>query len=152
MSALALAEPVQAHVDPLATFKLRAQARAMLWAVGGMHLHEAIDGLQADAERDGLIDQVGQDAVQQILADVFEGERLLAEPAPTVPEQTRTAPTRRTEALQVTIDALREAGRPKEAIQWIARTREKAGCSNASSASTRSRRASSKPFAVARRR
>jgi hypothetical protein len=113
MSALALAEPVQAHVDPLATFKLRAQARAMLWAVGGMHLHEAIDGLQADAERDGLIDQVGQDAVQQILADVFEGERLLAEPAPTVPEQTRTAPTRRTEALQVTIDALREAVRER---------------------------------------
>jgi hypothetical protein len=46
-------------------------ARAFLWSIGEYDLHEAVDALQADAVRDGLIDRVGQDAVQAILADAF---------------------------------------------------------------------------------
>ena len=38
-------------------------------------LHEAVDVLQADAERAGLIDQLGQDRVQQIIADAFHSFR-----------------------------------------------------------------------------
>lgn len=36
-----------------------------------MDLHEAIDGLQAAAIRDGLVKEIGQDAVQAMIADAF---------------------------------------------------------------------------------
>ena len=49
----------------------RAEARALLWYVGDLTLHDAVDQLQADAERDGLVDDLGQDAVQHILARPF---------------------------------------------------------------------------------
>jgi hypothetical protein len=61
----------QIRIDPLTVFELRAWARAELYAACVYDLHEAVDVLQADAERDGLIDQFGQDAVQRILADAF---------------------------------------------------------------------------------
>jgi hypothetical protein len=50
----------------------RAQARAHLYAAGELNLHEAIDKLQADAVATGLVDAIGQDAVQAILAAAFE--------------------------------------------------------------------------------
>jgi hypothetical protein len=59
------------HVDPLDAFIERAQSRALLWSIGELTLHDAVDQLQADAVRDGLIKQIGQDAVQQIMADAF---------------------------------------------------------------------------------
>jgi hypothetical protein len=58
-------------VDALAVFELRAAARAPLWAEGELDLHDAVDALQASAERDGLIDRIGQDAVQAIMATAF---------------------------------------------------------------------------------
>jgi hypothetical protein len=58
-------------VDALAVFELRAWARGRLWAEGELDLHDAVDGLQADAERDGLIELIGQDAVQAIMATAF---------------------------------------------------------------------------------
>jgi hypothetical protein len=63
------------RIDPLAVFKARAEARALLWKCCEIDLHDAVDVLQADAERDGLIDQLGQDRVQQIIADAFHGVR-----------------------------------------------------------------------------
>jgi hypothetical protein len=59
------------RVDPLDAFIERVQSRARLWSVGELTLHDAVDQLQADAVRDGLIKQIGQDAVQQIMADAF---------------------------------------------------------------------------------
>jgi hypothetical protein len=50
-------------IDALAVFELRAWARARLWAEGELDLHDAVDALQADAERDGLVELIGQDAV-----------------------------------------------------------------------------------------
>jgi hypothetical protein len=55
----------------LDVIELRAWARAYLWAIGEYELHEAVDVLQHDAERDGLIEQYGQDAIQQIIAAAF---------------------------------------------------------------------------------
>jgi hypothetical protein len=52
--------------------KLRAWARAYLWHAGEYSLHEAVDVLQHDAARDGLIKAVGQDGVQAILAAAFQ--------------------------------------------------------------------------------
>jgi hypothetical protein len=58
-------------VHALDVFRERAWARAFLWRAGEYSLKEAVDQLQHDAKRDGLIDHVGQDHIQQILADSF---------------------------------------------------------------------------------
>jgi hypothetical protein len=52
-------------------FRARAEARALLWRGGEIDLHEAVDKLQADAVRTGLVDRLGQDGVQAILAAAF---------------------------------------------------------------------------------
>jgi hypothetical protein len=61
--------------DPVAAFEARCWARAYLWAAGEFDLHEAVDKLQADAVRDGLVDAIGQDEVQQIMATAFHRYR-----------------------------------------------------------------------------
>ena len=60
------------RVDLLDAFTERAEARAFLWSIGEFSLSDAVDVLQHDAKRDGLIDRVGQEAVQAILADAFQ--------------------------------------------------------------------------------
>jgi hypothetical protein len=61
--------------DPLTVFELRAWARARLYAENLLELGEAVDVLQTAAARDGLIDQFGQEAIQQIMACAFGGTR-----------------------------------------------------------------------------
>ena len=56
---------------PYQVLELRAWARAYLYSIGELTLHQAVDVLQRDAKRDGLVAEIGQDAVQQILADAF---------------------------------------------------------------------------------
>ena len=58
-------------LDPVAVFELRAWARAQLYAACVYDLLDAVDELQIAAEESGLIDQLGQDRVQQIIADAF---------------------------------------------------------------------------------
>jgi hypothetical protein len=58
--------------SPLAIFQLRAWARAYLWACCLLSLHEAVDELQSAAEQSELIEQIGVDRVQEILAQEFE--------------------------------------------------------------------------------
>ena len=62
-----------AHVpiDLLEVFRERCEARAYLVEVGYLPLHQAVDELQASAVRDGLVDQIGQDAIQKIMAAAF---------------------------------------------------------------------------------
>jgi hypothetical protein len=62
-------------LDPVQVFRARCEARALLWRCNEFDLHEAIDKLWSDAERDGLIDTIGADAVQEILAKAFEAVR-----------------------------------------------------------------------------
>lgn len=69
------AEIEQRTVDPLEVFTLRCQAQALLVELGELALHDAVDGLQSDAERDGLADLIGQDRVQEILAAAFVRQR-----------------------------------------------------------------------------
>jgi hypothetical protein len=61
----------QGRVDPLDAFLERAWARAYLYSIGDLTLHEAVDKLRHDAERNGLIELVGVDNIQKILADAF---------------------------------------------------------------------------------
>jgi hypothetical protein len=56
-------------------FTARAEARALLWQAAEFELHEAVDELQAAAEASGLIAELGQDAVQAIIAKAFEALR-----------------------------------------------------------------------------
>lgn|SRR5262245_14560764 len=55
----------------LAVFVARAEARAMLWRAGELDLHDAVDELQAAAVRDGLVAELGQDRVQDIMVAAF---------------------------------------------------------------------------------
>ena len=57
--------------DPLVVFLARCEARAQLVAAGLDSLQETVDVLWASAERDGLVDKFGADAVQQILSEAF---------------------------------------------------------------------------------
>jgi hypothetical protein len=70
------------RIDPLAAFKARAEARAILWAACEIDLHEAVDALQAAAETSGLVEKIGQDTVQAILHDAFHRVRRTAEGKP----------------------------------------------------------------------
>ena len=70
-----VAIPAIKKVDPLDCFAARAEARAYLWSIGEYDLAKAVDALQAAAVRDGLINQIGQDGVQAMLADAFRPYR-----------------------------------------------------------------------------
>jgi hypothetical protein len=69
-----LAEPIN-RVDLLDAFIERAAARALLWHAGEYELAEAVDKLLHDAERDGLVDELGEDGVQRIIANAFASFR-----------------------------------------------------------------------------
>jgi len=58
-------------IDPLDVWLERVQAQAYLVSVGEIALQDAFDRLQIDAKRDGLVDELGQDEIQRILAIVF---------------------------------------------------------------------------------
>jgi hypothetical protein len=70
-AAAAIDHHESAKADPLLVFLARAEARAHLVSCGYMDLIEAIDGLQAAAERTGLVDELGQDGVQRLMATAF---------------------------------------------------------------------------------
>jgi hypothetical protein len=56
-------------------FELRCQVRATLFAAAEYTLTEAVDALQSDAEAQGLVVEIGQDAVQAIMAAAFGAVR-----------------------------------------------------------------------------
>jgi hypothetical protein len=58
-------------VDALEVFRARAEARAHLYATGEFDLLTAVDVLQDAAIASGLLDQIGQHAVQAIIAAAF---------------------------------------------------------------------------------
>jgi hypothetical protein len=62
-------------LSPPGLFRARAEARALLYAAGELDLQEAVDALQAAAVVGGLVEEIGQDAVQLILAEVFARAR-----------------------------------------------------------------------------
>ena len=73
----ATAKQPRPRVDLLKAFFARADARAYLWHVGELSLHDAVDRLQDHAERDDLAERLttdkqdGRDAVQAIMAAAF---------------------------------------------------------------------------------
>jgi len=59
------------RVDTVAAFTACCEARAALYAVGELSLHDAFDALQEWAERDELVAAIGQDEVQRIISEAF---------------------------------------------------------------------------------
>jgi hypothetical protein len=60
-----------ASCPALTAFQARCEARAILCAVGELSLHEGVDVLQHDALASGLVDTIGQDTVQAVMAVAF---------------------------------------------------------------------------------
>jgi hypothetical protein len=58
-------------VPAIDVFRERCEARAILVEACALDLHEAGDGLQEAAVATGLVDEIGQDAVQAIMAKAF---------------------------------------------------------------------------------
>ena len=69
------AQVLQPHIEVVAAileaFWLRCWARACLVEHGMMFLQEAVDVLQDMAVSTGLVDLIGQDAIQAIMAEAF---------------------------------------------------------------------------------
>lgn len=84
---------VNSEPDPLAVFTERCWARAILCRNGLFDFTEAIDGLQAAAIESGVVERIGQDAVQRLMADAFRPIESppLAPEQPRVPQSTRDA-------------------------------------------------------------
>lgn len=59
------------YADPREVFTARCAARASLYSSADLPLHDAVDVLQESAGTTGLIDRVGQDEVQRIIAAAF---------------------------------------------------------------------------------
>lgn len=101
------------RVDLLGCFMERASARAYLWSIGEYSLHEAVDVLQHDAEREGLTARAGQDAVQKILSNAFAPYRSHEDSAdyeaPAVTPEPTKRPTPRT-AIEAIMWCVRERG------------------------------------------
>src|SRR5262245_15918232 len=65
-------KPADANpVQIIDIFRERCQARAILVDAAAIDFHTAVDGLQEAAVASGLVDEIGQDAVQKIMADAF---------------------------------------------------------------------------------
>jgi len=60
-------------VPAMDVFSLRCWARANLWSVCELDLHEAVDVLWHAAVDTGLVKKLGKDGVQVLLATAFEG-------------------------------------------------------------------------------
>jgi hypothetical protein len=67
--------------DPIEVLEARSWARARLYAEGKFDLHSAIDVLQDAVAVTGLIDTIGQDQVQVIMAAAFAPLRAAEEGA-----------------------------------------------------------------------
>ncbi len=107
--------------------QLLAGAHAQAWLVYGTELRELVDILQEFAEQTGLVAAIGQDAVQQMIAEPFGIVRPLVEARAAQlqcldlePEQEPTAREYRTP--NATIDAFKlvlARGRADELRKWL---------------------------------
>jgi hypothetical protein len=74
-----------------AIFRERCEARVILFAADEFNLHVAVDVLQEDAERSGLVKQIRQDSVQRMMADAFHSVCKTQEPPTKIPDHNDAA-------------------------------------------------------------
>ena len=73
----------------------------MLYRAGEINLHTAVDRLQWDAKDNGLVNELGQDAVQAIMAAAFAPVQAASPPQPKPPPARRVT----LEALMYSLNA-----------------------------------------------
>jgi hypothetical protein len=61
----------QTRATDIDVFRLRCAAAAAQVSAGLTDFHQAVDGLQTAAEAYGLVSNIGQDAIQHLMADAF---------------------------------------------------------------------------------
>jgi hypothetical protein len=106
---------------PIDVLKLRAWARARLWRIGEFDLHEAIDALQAAAAEYGLVESIGQDAVQEILSAAFAQVREDLIEVVELKASTRAQPEPPTDSLIAREDPDAAPHSTVEALMWCLR-------------------------------
>jgi hypothetical protein len=67
--------PIASSVSLAAALEACCWARARLYSEGEIGLHDAVDELQEDAVRNGLVAALGQDRVQWMMSDAFGAVR-----------------------------------------------------------------------------
>jgi hypothetical protein len=67
--------PRPAIVFLVECFRVRAEAKAQLWAAGEITLVDGVDDLWAGAQRDGLVRALGTNKVQELLSAPFAERR-----------------------------------------------------------------------------
>jgi hypothetical protein len=105
-------------------FRERCEARAILWTAGEYSLHEAVDLLRADAERSGLIAEIGQDGVQAIMATAFAAVRIEADQVPALDDGNGNNNADESRAATSTIEAadfLVRQNDPARLKTWLAK-------------------------------
>jgi hypothetical protein len=109
-------------IPAIDVFREVCEARALLVKACLFDLQDAVDGLQADAERSGLIDDIGQDAVQKVMADAFAIVPQLSRRRDNSPDVGRIAKPRgaATSTLR-TADYLVQQNDPKRLKVWLAK-------------------------------
>jgi hypothetical protein len=68
---MAMRRSAKAAPTALDMFWACCEARAHLYAVGELDLDDAVEVLQERAVRHGLVAEIGEDAVQAIIAEAF---------------------------------------------------------------------------------
>ncbi len=103
--------------------QLLARAHAEVWLVYGTELRDLVDILQAFAEQTGLVAAIGQDAVQQIIAEPFGVVRPMVEATARIDLEPHIEPTARGYVTpKATIDAFKHVlarGRADELRKWL---------------------------------
>lgn len=108
--------------SPLLVLQARAEARAMLYAVGELSLQDAVDGCQQAAEAYGLVAEVGQDKVQEIIAEAFAAVRatdMVPDPIENWEQVGRAA-----ESTIAAAEYLFKQNDPKRWAEWLAKHSE----------------------------
>lgn len=122
-SALTLSNTVPETITAEDIFRLRCWARATLFVAGEFDLHVAVDVLQEDAERSGLIERCGQDFVQRLISSAFRSVRETQEPFTKIPDHNADACD---DKRRLTISTIRAAefliqqNDPKRLRAWLA--------------------------------
>lgn len=76
MSAPAAAMRLNRPAAPIDVLAARAAARAYLYGIGEYDsIADAVDALEDYAHKSGLVRQIGQDAVQAVIAQAFDPYR-----------------------------------------------------------------------------
>lgn len=75
MSAIPQIRQMDRPAPPIDVLCLRASVRAYLWAIGDLDLQEAVDALEQYAHASGLVREIGQDLVQEVIGNAFRPYR-----------------------------------------------------------------------------